>query len=335
MFGADLSARTTVTQALLYQRVSLLVQDLRDALEGGFARVSVEGEVSNLARPASGHVYFTLKDDKAQLRCAWFRAGRAAAALDEAGARVRVHGRVSIYPQRGDLQLIATAVEPVGAGDLHQQYEQLRQKLAAEGLFDDARKQPLPAFPKRIGIVTSASGAAIQDMIATFGRRHPLATLIIAPSLVQGDGAARSIVEALLRLDARPDIDAIIVARGGGSLEDLWPFNEEAVVRAIAACRTPVVSGVGHESDTTLSDFVADRRAATPTAAAESLSPDLDAIARGVAERRRQLHRHAQRAIDDRRQRLDYVARRLIDPDQRLATNREQLANWQHRLQRA
>ncbi|MDC0948286.1 exodeoxyribonuclease VII large subunit [Gammaproteobacteria bacterium] len=320
---------------LLYHRVSDLVQDLRDAVEDRYAQVTVEGEISNLARPASGHIYFTLKDTKAQLRCAWFRAGRAAAALDEPGARVRVHGRISIYPQRGDLQLIATAVEPIGAGDLHQKFEQLRLKLAAEGLFDEARKRPLPPFPKRIGIVTSSSGAAIQDICATFARRHPLATLIIAPTLVQGDGAAANIVTALIQLDRLTNIDAIIVARGGGSLEDLWPFNEESVARAIAAATTPVVSGVGHESDTTLSDFVADRRATTPTAAAETLSPDLDAMAHGIERLRRRLQRDATRELDDHRQRLDHLATRLSDPRQKLAHYREQFQISRQRLNRA
>ena len=233
----------------------------------------VRGEVANLARPGSGHSYFSLRDADTTLRCVMFR-GASGAELLSGGSTVIVHGRVSIYEARGDLQLIADIVQPEGAGELQLKLEQLKLKLEAEGLFEPSRKRPLPAFPQRMGVVTSPSGAVWHDIQTVVQRRYPLVELLLAPTAVQGDGAVESIADAFDALDRTLDVDVVIVARGGGSLEDLWAFNEEAVARAIFKSRAPVISGIGHETDLTIADLVADRRAPTPSAAAEMAVPD-------------------------------------------------------------
>jgi exodeoxyribonuclease VII large subunit len=241
-----------------------------------FGDVWVIGEISNLSRPASGHCYFSLKDEGAQLRCAFFRTkttARALAALDH-GAKVLAHGYVSVYEQRGELQLIVDAVRPAGVGLLQAEFERLSARLELEGLFDTARKRRLPAFPRKIAVVTSPSGAVFHDICHVLGRRWPLVEVLLAPTPVQGDAAGPGIVAALQRMNARDDIDVILLARGGGSMEDLWAFNGEGVARAIFASRIPVVSAVGHETDITIADHVADLRAPTPSAAAELLVPD-------------------------------------------------------------
>lgn len=255
--------------------VSQVTSYLRDILDQDavLQNVWVQGEVSNLARPGSGHSYFSLRDANTTLRCVMFR-GAAGAELLTDGSAVIVHGRVSIYEVRGDLQLIADIVQPEGAGELQLKLEQLRLKLETEGLFEPARKRPLPAFPRRVGVVTSPSGSVWHDIQTVSERRYPLVELLLAPTAVQGDGAAESIVDALGTLGGTPDVDVVIVARGGGSLEDLWPFNEEAVARAIFKSQAPVISGIGHETDVTIADMVADRRAPTPSAAAEMALPD-------------------------------------------------------------
>lgn len=240
--------------------------------------VWIAGEVSNVSRPASGHVYFTLKDGDAQLRAVFFaRRGQPSSAtsrLVEHGHAVVAHGRISLYEQRGDLQLYVDFVQPEGAGALDAELERLKARFDEEGLFDPARKRPLPRFPRRIGVVTSASGAVFHDICRVLERRWPVCEIVLAPTPVQGPQAASGIVGALDQLNARGDIDVIIAGRGGGSLEELWAFNEEPVVRAIFASAVPVVSGVGHETDFTLADYVADRRAPTPSAAAEIVAPD-------------------------------------------------------------
>jgi len=235
----------------------------------------VEGEVSNFHRAVSGHCYFTLKDAGAEVRCVMWRSDAAALQrLPADGALVLAHGRVGIYEQRGNLQLYVDQVEPAGTGALYQEFERLKAKLEAEGLFAPERKRPLPRFPRRIGVVTSPTAAALQDILTVLSRRYPLAEVLLAPSLVQGTEAPSQIVAALERLDERDDVDVILVARGGGSLEELWAFNDERVARAVAGCRRPVVCGVGHETDFSLADFAADRRAPTPSAAAEVVVPD-------------------------------------------------------------
>lgn len=246
--------REVLTVSQLNQRARLLLEDV-------FPQVWVEGELSNLARPASGHVYFTLKDSNAQIRCALFRqnALRVRQALRD-GLAVKVRGKISLFEGRGDYQLIADTVEPAGDGALRLAFEALKEKLAGEGLFASERKRPLPAHPRRIGIVSSPSGAVIRDIISVFRRRAPQVELTLVPTAVQGREAVAQIVRALQLAD-RQGFDALILARGGGSLEDLWCFNEEAVARAVAACATPIVSAVGHETDVSISDFVADVRA--------------------------------------------------------------------------
>ena len=235
--------------------------------------VWVGGEVSNLARPGSGHSYFTLRDANASLRCVMFRNSRGSEQLDD-GAAIVAHGRVSIYEVRGDLQLIVDIVQPEGVGELQMKLEQLKLKLETEGLFEPSRKRELPTFPQKIGVVSSPTGAVWHDIQDVIGRRYPLVELMLAPAPVQGETAAPAIAEAIQAANDVQDLDVIIVARGGGSLEDLWPFNEELVARAIYGSRVPVVSAVGHETDYTIADLVADVRAPTPSAAAELVVPD-------------------------------------------------------------
>ncbi len=269
------------------------IQSLFEA-DNALADVWVAGEVSNLTIARSGHWYFTIKDADAQLRCVMFRGAARKLRIEvAAGDEILVHGRVGVYAARGEYQLYADMIEAAGGvGDLHRQFEALKAKLAAEGFFDPARKQSIPAFPARLGVVTSPTAAAWHDIQNVLRRRFPLVEVVLSPTLVQGAEAARQLVRALERLNRRGDIDTIILARGGGSLEDLWQFNDERLARAVAACRVPVISGVGHEIDFTIVDFVADLRAPTPSAAAELATPnrddlllDLDRLRAGLAGR--------------------------------------------------
>ena len=255
-----------VSQVTAYLRELLAYDDV-------LADIWIEGEVSNLRRPGSGHAYFTLRDSQSSLRGVLFRNSRGLQHLQD-GAAVVAHGRVSLYEVRGDLQLIADIIQPEGVGELQMRLERLTLQLEREGLFDPSRKRQLPGFPKRVGVVTSPTGSVWHDIQSVIWRRWPLVELLIAPAMVQGDGAAPTLVEAIAALNAEPDVDVIIVARGGGSLEDLWPFNEETVARAVFASATPVVSAIGHETDFTICDMVADLRAPTPSAAAELAVPD-------------------------------------------------------------
>ncbi len=256
--------------------VSELADTLRGLIEDSLPSVWVSGEISNFSRPASGHWYFTLKDDRAQLRCAMFKnVNYYVRPQPKDGDAVLLRAKVGIYPARGELQLIVEHLEAAGTGALLRAFEQLKAKLAAEGLFDAALKRPLPKLPRRIGIVTSGTGAALQDILNALRRRWPLAEVALYPVPVQGKEAPPAIIRALRELPVRAPVDVILLARGGGSLEDLWAFNDEGVARAIRACPVPVVSGVGHEIDFTIADFAADVRAATPTAAAELATPDI------------------------------------------------------------
>ncbi len=264
--------------------VSDITADIRASLEDRFQGVWIEGEISNLRRPGSGHSYFTLKDAFAQLSCVFFKgaASRSPVELRD-GLQVQVQGDISVYEARGQYQLIAKVVQPKGAGDLQARFEALKRKLDAEGLFSPESKKPLPVFPKKIGIVTSPTGAAIRDMLNVFSRRAPWIRVIIYPARVQGEGSAEEIAAGVKAFDEGivvPKPDLVIVSRGGGSIEDLWSFNEEIVARAIAACSIPVMSGVGHEIDFTIADFVADRREPTPSAAAENATPDRETLFR-------------------------------------------------------
>jgi exodeoxyribonuclease VII large subunit len=281
--------------------VSELNRKARALLEQGIARLWVEGELSNLARPASGHVYFSMKDDFAQIRCAFFRQRQGRSAIDfEDGDQVLVFGRVSIYEARGDYQLIVERIEAAGEGELRRRFEALKKKLVAEGLFDEERKQPLPELPRRIGVVTSSSGAAIRDILTVLGRRFPSVPVIIYPTAVQGEAAAGQIVEALGAVTRRGECDVAIIARGGGSLEDLWPFNEEIVARAVGDCPIPIVSAVGHEIDFTICDFVADVRAPTPSGAAELVVPDQAEWLRTLASTAQRIALLGRRNLEDR-----------------------------------
>ena len=270
--------------------VSALNHAALEAVETALGTLWVEGEVSNLARPASGHLYWSLKDEHAQVRCAMFRqyARRGAAALDN-GAHVLVRARASIYAARGDFQLIVEYVQEAGVGALRRRFELLKEKLAAEGLFEKSRKRPLPALPARIGVITSPSGAAVHDVLTALRRRFAAIPVLIYPSAVQGDDAPAQLARALDLANARHECDLLIVARGGGSIEDLWAFNEEVVARAIARSEIPVISGVGHETDFTIADFVADLRAPTPSQAAELAAPPRTDFEQRLAQSRRRL----------------------------------------------
>lgn len=315
--------------------VSQLNQRARHLLEDVFPQVWVEGEISNLARPASGHLYFTLKDSQAQVRCALFRqnALKVRQALRD-GLAVKVRGKVSLFEGRGDYQMIADAVEPAGDGALRLAFEALKEKLAGEGLFATERKRPLPAHPQRVGIVTSPTGAVIRDIISVFRRRAPQVSLTLVPTAVQGREATAQIVRALALADAQ-GFDALILARGGGSLEDLWCFNEEAVARAVAACKTPIVSAVGHETDVSISDFVADVRAPTPSAAAELLAPDSSGLRQRLESLERRLQLRMRQLIAHQHLRLDGLTRRLRHPGERLRQQAQRLDDLEVRLQRA
>jgi len=257
--------------------VSQLMARIRSTVEADplLADVSVEGEVSNFRQAVSGHCYFTLKDAGAELRCVmWRSVAQVLRALPADGDLVLAHGRVGVYEQRGSVQLYVDHLEPAGVGLLYQEFERLKARLEAEGLFAPERKRPLPRFPRRIGVVTSPIAAALRDILNVLARRYPLAEVVLSPTLVQGEDAPPQIVAALQALNEREDVDVILLARGGGSLEELWAFNDERVARAVADSRIPVVCGVGHETDFSLADFAADRRAPTPSAAAEIATPD-------------------------------------------------------------
>ena len=315
--------------------VSELNEIIRNRLETGIDALWVTGELSNVRFPPSGHVYFTLKDRQSQISAVLFR--RHAESLRfrlEDGMEVVCSGRVSLYTVRGALQFYAVEVEARGKGALAVAFEQLKQRLSGEGLFDAERKKPLPFLPRTVGIVTSLHGAAVRDMLSIIGERFPDRRVVIRPVRVQGDGAAEEIAAGIRELDATGAVDVMIVGRGGGSLEDLWAFNEEVVARAIASARVPVVSAVGHEIDVTIADFVADQRAATPTAAAEMVVPIGRELAYHVAVLARRLRRGTESRLERRRENLRHWVRRLADPGQRLRQGQMRLDDLSLRLWR-
>jgi exodeoxyribonuclease VII large subunit len=316
--------------------VAGLVREVADLLTSRFSVCTVRGELSGFSRAASGHCYFNLKDadgGQALVRCAMFR--RAASLLAFApsdGQLVELRGRVGVYEPRGELQVIVEAMQPAGAGALYEQFLRTKAKLEAQGLFDAARKRELPRWPRAVGVVTSLGAAALHDVISALVRRAPHVSVIVYPSLVQGADAPAAIAAAIARASDRAEVDALLVCRGGGSLEDLWAFNDERVVRAIVAASMPVVCGVGHETDVTLADFAADLRAPTPTAGAELIAPTrqfcvdgLDAIGAAITHR---LHT----VLDTQAQRLDRVATRLSRPGQGVRRQAERIALLAHRL---
>lgn len=292
--------------------VSQLNRRVKTLIEQGIARLWVEGEISNLARPASGHIYFSLKDDSAQVSAAWFRQRQRGPAVGyKNGDHVLAFGRVSIYEPRGNYQLIVEQMEPAGEGVLKRRFEALKKKLLDEGLFDEDRKQALPFLPDRIGVITSPSGAAVRDILSVLGRRFPAIPVVIYPAAVQGDAAPGELIEALATAVRRDECDVLIIGRGGGSLEDLWAFNDEQLARAIAACPLPVVSAVGHEVDFTIVDFVADVRAPTPSGAAEIVVPSQHDWRRHIATLALRIGRIGERTIEDRAQQMDWLSGRL------------------------
>ena len=316
--------------------VTELNRRARQALERALPLLWVTGEISNLVRAASGHFYFTLKDEAAQVRCAMFRSRANLVPWQIAnGQQVEVQALVSIYEARGDFQLNVEAMRRGGLGRLYEAFAKLRAKLEDEGLFAAERKRPLPAFPRALGIVTSLQAAALRDIVAACRRRAPHLPLIIFPTPVQGDGAAAQIAQAIAAASRSGYCDVLLVARGGGSIEDLWSFNEEVVARAIATCAIPVVSGVGHETDITIADFVADHRAATPTAAAELATAGWFAAAAELDQLRDGLQRQLRRLIEARMQRIDALTRRLLHPRQRLEKNMLTSAHMRMRLDAA
>ena len=315
--------------------VSQLNRQAKTLLESGLARLWVEGEISNLARPASGHLYFSLKDKSAQIRAAFFRTRQRGPTIGlKDGDQVLVFGRVSIYEARGEYQLIVEQVEPAGEGALKRQFEVLKKMLAAEGLFGEDRKQDLPALPVCIGVITSPTGAAIRDIISVLGRRFPSIPIIVYPTAVQGEAAPTELIAALETAIRRDECDVLIMWRGGGSLEDLWAFNNEELARAISACPIPIVSAVGHEVDFTIADFVADLRAPTPSGAAEIVVPDRADWLRTINSLAARIARLGRRAIEDRGQTLDWLTRRLAQssPSAMLQRSVTRLGSLRRRL---
>jgi exodeoxyribonuclease VII large subunit len=337
--------------------VSELTRRLQEVLEERFPAVWVEGEISNYRVYGSGHAYFTLKDAESQIRAVLFRnRGRRIKFEPADGLHVMAFGSIEVYPQRGEYQMVIELLEPKGLGALQLAFEQLKARLQAEGLFEPARKRELPRFPRKIGVVTSPSGAAIRDILRVIGRRFGDLHIVIAPCRVQGDGAAEEIAQGLRDLNALGGVDVIIVGRGGGSLEDLWAFNEEVVARAIAVSKVPVVSAVGHEVDFTIADFVADLRAPTPSAAAELVVREKQAVVDSLAQLRARLERFGSRPLRDLERRVDELTARLrremrnevgrahhrvvlatralraSDPVARLAGDRHRLENLQSRM---
>lgn len=316
--------------------VSELNRKARQLLETHLNLLWIEGELSNIATPSSGHWYFTLKDKNAQVRCAMFKGRNTGVRFKpEQGQQVVVRARVSLYEGRGDFQLIVEHMEEAGFGVLQRAFEALKNKLSKEGLFDEEHKQDIPELPKHLAVITSPSGAAIHDVLHVLKRRFPAIPVTIIPVQVQGEGAAAQIVQAIENANTLGRFDVVLLTRGGGSLEDLWPFNEEIVARAIFASQVPIVCAVGHEVDFTIADFVADQRAPTPSAAAELLSPDQREWLQIFAGYALTLGQHMQRSIDHHRHVLNNFSARLRHPKDRLQNNVQHLDQLELRLKRA
>jgi len=316
--------------------VSELNHQARHLLESSFMQVWVEGELSGFSRPSSGHWYFSLKDQKCQIRCAMFRgANQRIRTLPREGDQIRIRGKVTLYENRGDFQIIVEHLEPAGLGALQQAFEALKARLQGEGLFDPARKKPIPATPRHIGVVTSPTGAAIHDILTVLKRRCPAIPVTLYPTAVQGQPATADIVQAIARAQQHGLADVLIIGRGGGSLEDLWCFNEEAVARAIAACPIPTVSAVGHEVDVTIADFVADLRAPTPSAAAEKISPDQQDWLRRLTEQQGRLGQSARRLLQRLDNQLGHLSARLRDPRRELLEKAQRMDELELRLNKA
>jgi exodeoxyribonuclease VII large subunit len=332
-------AATDPAAGRLVWSVSALLLAANDALQARFGACAVRGEISGFSRAASGHCYFTLKDadgSGACLRCAMFR--RAATLLDftpRDGQQVELRGRIAVYEARGELQLVVEAMQRVGAGTLYEEFLRLKARLESQGLFDAARKRPLPLHPARVGVITSLGAAALRDVLTTLQRRAPQLEVVVYPSLVQGAEAPASLISALATAAQRAEAEVLILCRGGGSLEDLWAFNDERLVRAIAASPIPVVCGVGHETDVTLADLAADLRAPTPTAAAELVAPARSDLLLELQRLRQRAHRAQQRTTEGHALRLDQLALRLARPGQLLARQAQLLQRHDERRHQA
>lgn len=318
-------------------KISHLVTEIRQMLEASYRSCWVEAEISSLSRPASGHCYFSLKDDSAQIRCAMFKAAVSSSqrntgyALKE-GDLVRARGKISVYPARGDMQFIVQHVEPAGEGLLKRQFEQLKQQLSDEGLFNQEYKRVIPNLPKCIGLISSPTGAAIKDILITLKRRFPSIPIRIYPSLVQGEEAPKQLVQALKLAEKDNQCDVLILSRGGGSLEDLWAFNDESLARAIFDCSIPLVSAVGHEVDISICDFVADIRAATPTAAAELVTPDQQYYINQLSGLLQRLRNAQRNCLNEKAQHIDALAKRVIHPSATLKSKQQRLEELDKRL---
>ena len=330
---ADSTAFAANTKVLTVSELNRLA---REVLERSFPLFWVSGEISNMTRAASGHWYFSLKDSGAQVRCVMFR-GRNSYMdwVPKEGDKIEARALLTLYEARGEFQLTIEFLQRAGLGVLFEAYERLRSKLEAEGLFDASRKQPIPPHPRQIGIVTSADAAALRDVLSTLKRRMPSIPVIIYPTPVQGKAAAEKIAAAISAASQRAECDVLIICRGGGSIEDLWQFNEEIVARAITDCVIPTISGVGHETDFTIADFVADQRAATPTAAAELATPNRATLLNRLQQLQQAMARQIGYAISSRSQQLDFLARRLLSPAQQVAHKLSHLTQLKLRLDSA
>ena len=307
----------------------------RNSVEQNIPHCWVQGEISNLSKPSSGHWYFSLKDSKGQIRCAFFRLNQRKVQFSpENGMSVVIRGAPTLYELRGDFQLIVQQMEPAGIGNLQIAFDQLKNKLKAEGLFDTENKKNLPVSPETIGVISSSSGAVIRDIIHVLKTRYPFSNILLYDTIVQGEDAYKKIVKALRIADSDKRCDVLILARGGGSMEDLWPFNEEELAREIFACTTPIISSIGHETDTTIADFVADVRAPTPSAAAVIATPDRLAIINQATKLRKQLQDSVNQSLDKIKLSLDLLQVRIIDPSQQLQRNAQKLDEYEFRLVR-
>ncbi|OUR64854.1 exodeoxyribonuclease VII large subunit [Methylophaga sp. 42_25_T18] len=316
--------------------VSRLVREARSALEGSFPLVWVEGEISNLAMPASGHIYFTLKDEAAQVRCAMFRnRNRQLRFTPENGMQVLLRVRVTLYEGRGEFQLVVEHMEEAGSGALQRAYEALKYRLGQEGLFDQENKKSLPSMPSSIGIVSSPDGAAVHDIISVLNRRFPAVNIILYPVAVQGEGSAKKIAQAITTAEERQECDVLIIGRGGGSLEDLWSFNDEQLARTLSACKIPTISAVGHEVDFTIADFVADVRAPTPSAAAELAVPDSAELLNKVQGLGRRLTFLVSQQVQNKSRHLQHLFRRLPQPKTQINQQAQLITRLKQQLNRS
>ena len=313
--------------------VSNFVRLCKNSIEKHIPQSFVQGEISNLSKPSSGHWYFSLKDENSQIRCAFFRLNqRKVQFKPENGMSVIIRGVTTLYPQRGDFQLIVQQMEPAGVGNLQLAFEQLKNKLRLEGLFDSDNKKDLPIYPEKIGVISSSTGSVIRDIIEVLKSRYPLSKILLYDTIVQGENAHHKIIKAIKAADNQKTCDVLILARGGGSLEDLWAFNEEELARAIFDCSMPIISSIGHETDTTIADFVADVRAPTPSAAAVSATPDISAILYNASKLRKYLLESIKQSVQSNKYSLALLKQRIIDPSQQLLLNAQKLDDLELRL---